>query len=156
MFHLIFSRNPVDDIEGCEKYRFAFGLDEMLINAEAGLYFKFDEENGIPKNCPGLENFNMEYWTKGNFNWMKKNTVRRAFEMECPLQDRRLPSTDKAVSEIITDYATNQQLWLGDFIAAFEKMTRNGYMDGDLTVAPSSWQNVQCKNLNKVMTCLQA
>ena len=38
----------------------------MLMNAEAGLYFKFDEENGIPKNCPGLENFNMEYWTKGD------------------------------------------------------------------------------------------
>merc|ERR1719150_1212827 len=149
--------NPVDDIDkGCEKYRFAFGADESLINAEAGLYFKFDEENGIPKNCPGLEHFNMENWTSGDKKWMTKNTVRRAFEMECPLQDRKLPSTDKAVSEIITDYATNQQLWLGDFIGAFEKMTSNGYMDGDLTAAPASWQNVQCKNLNKVMTCLQA
>ena len=154
MFHLMFSRNPVDDIDkGCEKYRFAFGVDESLINAEAGLYFKFDEENGIPKNCPGLEHFNMENWTKGDKKWMTNNLVRRAFEMECPLQDRRLPSADKAVSEIITDYATNQQLWLGDFIAAFEKMTRNGYMDGDLTDAPSSWQNVQCKNRKKVMTC---
>ena len=55
-------RNDVDDIQGCEKYRFAFGKDEMMMNAEAGLYFKFDQENGIPKNCPGLEHFNMDTW----------------------------------------------------------------------------------------------
>ena len=112
----------------------------MLMNAEAGLYFKFDEENGIPKNCPGLENFNMEYWTKGDKNWMKRDTVRRAFEMEFPLQDRRLPSTDKAVSEIITDYA------------AFENMTRNGLHGW----RPHGCSFVQCKDLNNIMTCLQA
>ena len=84
--------DPVNDVEGCEKYRFAEGLDEMLMNCEAGLYFKFEEENGIPKNCPGLENFNMETWkSKGddNIRWMREPTVRRAFEVDCPLQDRR-------------------------------------------------------------------
>ena len=56
-------RNDVDDIRGCEQYRFPFGKDEMMMNAKAGLYFKFEEENGIPYNCPGLEHFNMDTWT---------------------------------------------------------------------------------------------
>ena len=57
-------RNDVDDVIGCEKYRFATGNDEMLMNAEAGLYFKFEEENGIPFSCEGLDQFNMETWIK--------------------------------------------------------------------------------------------
>ena len=59
------TRNFEDDITGCEKYRFAFGLDEMAMNAEMGLYLQFDVENGIPKNCPGFEQFNMENWEIG-------------------------------------------------------------------------------------------
>ena len=30
-----------DDTQGCEKYRFPFGIDEMAINAEIGLNFDF-------------------------------------------------------------------------------------------------------------------
>ena len=65
-------RNDVDDIKGCEKYRFPFGKDEMMINAEAGLYFKFDEKNGIPYNCPGLEHFNMDTWKGKNGSFKQK------------------------------------------------------------------------------------
>ena len=93
----------------------------MLMNAEAGLYFQFEEKNGIPYNCPGLEDFNMETWTTQK---MKDTFVRRAMEMDCPLNPRRLPETDKPVSEIIKDYAADQTLWLTDFIGAFEKMMR--------------------------------
>ena len=138
------------EIQGCEKYRFAFGLDEMMMNAEAGLYFKFEEENGVPYNCPGLEDFNMETWLSGK---MKDDRVRRALEMDCPLNDRRMPETDKSVSEIIQDYAEDQGLWLSDFIEAFEKMVSNGYGDGDLTSAPASWGDVQCKQKMKTLTC---
>merc|ERR1719433_2223252 len=90
------------EMEGCEKYRFPFGKDEMMMNAEAGLYFKFEEENGVPYNCPGLEHFNMDTWTgpKG-----LADTNRRAYHMDCPLNDRSIPEDDKSVSEIITDYA---------------------------------------------------
>ena len=152
--------DPVNDVGGCEKYRFAEGLDEMLMNCEAGLYFKFEEENGIPNGCPGLENFNMETWKSegdDNIRWMREPTVRRAFEMDCPLQDRRADNTtdSKTVSEVITDYASDQDLWVGDFIAAFGKMTSNGYNDGDLEAAPSSWKNVQCKNYRGKVTCFQ-
>ena len=93
----------------------------MLMNAEAGLYFQFEEKNGIPYNCPGLGDFNMETWLSKN---MKADRVRRAFDQDCPLNPRRLPETDKPVSEIIKDYAADQTLWLTDFIGAFEKMTR--------------------------------
>ena len=58
------TRNFDDDITGCEKYRFAFGKDEMAMNCEMGLYLKFDVENGVPQNCPGFETFNMENWKK--------------------------------------------------------------------------------------------
>ena len=119
-------RGALDDvtdgeIKGCEKYRFSFGLDEMLMNAEAGLYFQFEEKNGIPYNCPGLEDFNMETWTSQK---MKDDRVRRALDMDCPLNTRRMPESDKPVSEIIQDYAADQALWLTDFIGAFEKMMR--------------------------------
>ena len=44
-------RNDVDDVQGCEKFRFAYADDEMMMNAEAGLYFKFDvDQGGIPTN----------------------------------------------------------------------------------------------------------
>ena len=56
---------------GCEKYRFSFGADEMMMNAEAGLYFKFDEENGIPKNCEGLDHFNMDNWMKNGSKFVE-------------------------------------------------------------------------------------
>ena len=51
-----------EDITGCERYRFSYGKDEMMINAEMGLYLQFDVLDGIPQNCSGLEHFNMEYW----------------------------------------------------------------------------------------------
>jgi len=147
------TRNDVDDIEGCERYIFAFGEDEMLMNSEAGLYFKFDEENGIPKNCPGFEKFTKEDMIKGDCfdGHCADDKVRRAYHMDCPLNDRRLPASDKPVSRIIEDYAEDQELWLGDFIGAFERMTSNGYADGDLKDAPVSWKpaiNTQCKKVS--------
>jgi len=150
------TRNDVDDVVGCEKFRFAFGRDEMMMNAEAGLYFKFDEENGIPKNCEGLEHFNMENWINDNGKVNSSDTVRRAYHMNCPLNDRRLPKEDNTVSGIISEYAENQDLWVNEFIGAFEKMMRNGYQDGELTDAPGSWENVVCKRIKNKMTCQQA
>merc|ERR1719322_2000360 len=144
------TRNDVDDIKGCEKYRFPFGKDEMMINAEAGLYFKFDEENGIPYNCPGLEHFNIDTW-KGENGFADTN--RRAYHMDCPLNDRSIPADDKSVSEIITDYANNQAQWVDEFFTAFEKMMSNGYSAGELTDAPSSWIGVQCRKKSGIMIC---
>ena len=103
-------RNDVDDVVGCEKFRFAYADDEMMMNAEAGLYFKFDvDQGGIPINCPGLENFNMETWIGKNGDPSRvKDTERRAYHTDCPLNERSLPENDKPVSQIIADYAHDQ------------------------------------------------
>merc|ERR1719481_1203762 len=85
--------NDDNKFKGCERYRFPFGKDEMMMNAEAGLYFKFEEENGVPKNCDGLEHFNRDTWIlkedeKGNvLSVNKKDKIRRAYNMNCPLND---------------------------------------------------------------------
>ena len=105
------------------------------------------------------------------------DTNRRAYHMDCPLNDRSIPADDKSVSEIITDYANNQvnkskfhvnrrqtiksillilqAQWVDEFVAAFEKMMSNGYSKGELTDAPSSWIGVQCRKKNGIMICAQ-
>ena len=138
------TRNEVDDLVGCEQYRFAFGLDDMTINAEMGLYLKFDQVNGIPVvgangTCPGLNDFNMEMWDKN------RKKYRRAYHHGCGLNMRREPQSDKPVSSYFKIYARNQQRWVKDFIRAFEKMIENGYNSSDLQDAPKSWKNVFCR-----------
>ena len=137
------TRNDVDDIEGCEKYRFAFNLDEMAINAEMGLYFQFDQINGIPVNCPGLKDFTMEKW--------KQNTgkYRRAWHHGCGLNMRKEPANSEPVSNYFGIYAKDQRAWVRDYVPTFEKMVRNGYNDNDLTRAPDSWTNVRCLKQEK-------
>ena len=86
------TRNDVDDIQGCERYRFAFGLDEMAVNAEIGLYFQFDQINGIPVNCSGFENFTMARWKENT------NRYRRAWNHGCGLNMRKEPANAEPVS----------------------------------------------------------
>jgi len=136
------TRNFWDDKKGCEKYRFAFTLDEMAINAEIGLYYEFDEVNGIPTSCSGFKDFNMENWSKSKSNLLN---TRRAYTHDCALNMRREPANDEPLSTIISTYADNQAAWVKDFIPAFEKMMSNGYSSSDLKDAPSSWENVLCK-----------
>ena len=47
-----------------DSFRFANGGDEMAMNAEIGLYLQFDVDNGIPKNCPGLQKFTLKKYLK--------------------------------------------------------------------------------------------
>ena len=53
-----------DDVhDGCEKWAFIYGIDEMALNCEMGLYRKFDvTPDGIPYGCHGLEEFKTEHW----------------------------------------------------------------------------------------------
>ena len=130
------TRNDVDDIQGCERYRFAFGLDEMAVNAEIGLYFQFDQINGIPVNCSGFENFTMARWKENT------NRYRRAWNHGCRLNMRKEPANAQPVSSYFETYAKDQSQWVKDYVPTFEKMVRNGY--DDLTRAPDSWTNVRC------------
>jgi len=146
------TRNEVDDITGCEKYRFAFALDEMAINAEIGLYYNFEEVNGIPTStsCPGFSKFNMENWKISKKNLQK---TRRAYNPGCSLNMRQEPATDDPLSTIIQTYADDQGAWVRDFIPTFEKMMSNGYSATDLTEAPMSWENIQCKKKGYTINC---
>ena len=48
---------------GCERWAFNFGIDEMALSAEMGLYFDFKvTDDGIPYGCPGFELFKSENW----------------------------------------------------------------------------------------------
>ena len=132
------TRNFEDDITGCEKYRFAFGADEMAMNAEMGLYLQFDVENGIPQNCPGFEQFNMDHWkismeltlrsqilglTLFLLLGPKKDTFRRAYNQGCPLNMRSLPEDDLPVSSIIAEYASDQVTTLTHSNRSINKIT---------------------------------
>ena len=150
------TRNEVDDLVGCEQYRFATGLDDMTMNAEMGLYLKFDQVNGIPvvsndgTSCPGLKDFNMEMWQKDKYKY------RRAWDHGCGLNLRREPENDEPVSDYFKIYAQNQTRWVNDFVETFEKMSENGYEESDLQDAPKSWQNVFCRKAeNGKIECTQ-
>ena len=45
-----------------------------------------------------------------------------------------VPSTDKSTSWFMREYAVNQDRWIRDFSAAYDKMMSNGYTS--LTPAP--------------------
>ena len=141
------------NIHGCERYRFANGLDDMAINAEMGLYLQFDQVNGIPVvgangTCLGLKDFNMNKWMESN---KSRNKYRRAWDHGCGLNMRREPENDKPVSSYFNIYAENQATWVKDFTQTFEKMAQNGYQDLDLTDAPKSWENVFCRKTGEGM-----
>ena len=148
--------DEVEDIKGCEQYRFATGLDDMTINAEMGLYLRFDQINGIPVvgsdgTCSGLKNFNMEMWEKNKYKY------RRAWDHGCDLNMRREPESDEPISSYFQTYANNQTRWVEDFIPAFEKMSENGYENSNLQDAPRSWENVFCRQTIKTkIECSQS
>ena len=154
-----------DDVTGCERYRFTYNNDEMAINAEIGLYFQFNQENGIPQpgpndNCKGFKGFKF-----GKKNKKKKRCrndgfnpgfmeSRRIWDHGCGLNMRTDENSDIPVSQYFVMYAKNQAIWIEDFIPTFEKMTRNGYKESDLATAPNSWQNILCsKNDQEVIKC---
>ena len=67
-----------DDVQGgCEKWAFIYGIDEMALNCEMGLYREFNvTAEGTPYGCPGLEEFKNEHWLAWSQN---KLNGRRSF-----------------------------------------------------------------------------
>ena len=138
--------NKAHDTKGCEKYRYEFGVDSMLINAEMGLYYKFEQENGvITKGCPNTMSMGkLKQELDKRYKNKRGDLVRQGYKPNCEKNDMRIPSTDKPFHQIIEDYADNQSTWVSDFIPAFEKMVANGYKASDLHDAPSSWKGTVC------------
>ena len=85
-----------DDVhKGCEKWAFIYGIDEMALNAEMGLYLEFNvTADGIPYGCHGLEEFKSEHWLDVNHlgnrcKYIQKNKT----ETSLVLYPQELPQT---------------------------------------------------------------
>ena len=128
---------------GCERWAFNFGIDEMALSAEMGLYFDFKvTPDGVPYDCPGFDLFTSENWLKsykmGSQNRKyyvhssmptKENPEVEDYvkaDPECPLNKMEVGGSDP-LHEIFEEYAKDQDKWISDFIPTFEKMLANGY-----------------------------
>lgn len=160
------------DSEECVQWRWGTpGMSDTTIQtalgAEMALYYKWRNQDNFPapendQTCQGLKDFNKAKFaeihtcvaTSGaancqellNFQWSGTNGTRG--EIDCPFQDFKSPDSDLPLHEIFELYANNQDTWLTDFAAAWDKMVSNGYVNADgtkrLVPAPDQWTNVEC------------
>ena len=107
--------------KGCERFRFISGADEMALSCEMGLYFDFKNNGeGFPTGCPGLAA--LENSVVSGVNGQRSDP-------QCGPQNLSLPASDHSTAWYMKHYATNQNAWLADFAAAFDKMMSNGYTE---------------------------
>merc|ERR1712223_22168 len=131
--------------QGCEKFRFISGADEIALNAEMGLYREFEVTDGIIHGCPGLEIFNKTMsdtskkttvWSKGEDGWNGEPRCEKQ-RLEEP------PGSGEPLHTIFEEYADDQAAWMRDYVPAMEKMLANGYETG-LVDAPDFTTGVVC------------
>ena len=65
----------------------------------------------------------------------------------CPLNDA-LDIEGNKMHEIVEEFANDEQVWIDEFVAVFEKMQENGYTKRNLTISPNTWQGLMCSNNN--------
>merc|ERR1712156_350936 len=131
--------------QGCERFRFISGADEIALNAEMGLYREFEVTDGIIHGCPGLEIFNKTMsdtskkttvWSKGEDGWNGEPRCEKQ-RLEEP------PGSGEPLHTIFEEYADDQAVWMRDYVPAMEKMLANGYETG-LVDAPDFTTGVVC------------
>ena len=61
---------------------------------------------------------------------------------QCPHQRLAVPGSDHSTSWYMLEYAHNQQRWLQDFVAVFDKMMANGY--SELTLGEDQSAGIGC------------
>jgi len=125
--------------QGCERWRIIVGVDEMALPAEMGLYFDFNQTNGFPTGCPGLERFHQG---EGGINWSATGWARS--DPGCDKQSLAIPATDKPTSWYMDEYAKDQALWIRDFGDVMDKMMANGYDIEDLNLEFDEIKEVAC------------
>merc|ERR1711962_1347562 len=133
--------------QGCERFRFISGADEIALNAEMGLYREFEVTDGIIHGCPGLEifngsmsdpthnDYNKEGWSRGEDNWKGEPRCEKQ-RLEEP------PGSGDPLHLIFEEYADDQAAWMRDYVPAMEKMAANGYEN--LVDAPDFTTGVVC------------
>merc|ERR1719483_870915 len=138
---------------GCEQMKFIIGADEIAINAEMGLYKKFEvDDDGVIFGCPGLEIFNDTRFGMRGTHWKEKGATLWSItpgswapeEPECEKQTIEHPAgSGEPLYTIFEEFASKQTSFVRDFVTALEKMLTNGY-PGGLTDAPDHWTDVSC------------
>ena len=68
---------------------------------------------------------------------------------QCPLQSLAVPETDHSTSWYMREYATNQDRWINDFVAVFDKMMANGYAG----LEEEEVGDIQCSRSGGVSQC---
>merc|ERR1719232_2451263 len=141
---------------GCEAFRIIRALDEMALPCEMGLYLDFkSQEDGYPRGCPGLDGTGTG-WTfdgtqTGNQETWSEIDGDKA-DPGCQLQHLCVPASDNSTSWYMREYAVNQDRFIRDFVAVFDKMLSNGY--NSLSAGPEV-TGVTCTAQNKARSGAQ-
>ena len=114
--------------ESCERF---IQNDETAMSVDAGYYFDFtvDPETGRPGGCAAFDAF-------------EKNR-RRSGIVDCGLNE--YAPEGEALHKIVDEFADNQDIWIADYLIAFDKMSKNG--NEGLTDGPTSWFGAKCKTM---------
>ena len=105
---------------------------ERGLGPDTGFYFKWNiDSDGKPRGCPGFPSG----WKDGHFRhhaWL---------EPRCPKQDAD-DGTGQELWKTVEDFADDNELWMREFVASFEKMQTNGY--SQLDQGPTGfWKHLQ-------------
>ena len=103
--------------------------DETALSVDVGFYLDFQVDNitGRPSGCPVFDN--------------KHDDWREAGPVDCPKQ--KYAPEGEPLHLVVEEYADYQDLWVDDFVTAFEQMVVNGVPEDDLNAGPTVW-GVQC------------
>lgn len=111
------------------------------MSVDAGYYFDFtvDPATGRPGGCAAFDQL---------------ETKHRSKVVDCGLNE--YAPEGEALHKIVDEFADHQDKWIADFLAAFDKMSKNG--NADLSDGPQKWFGAKCKTtrvrgVGKVWSC---
>merc|ERR1711892_1399103 len=109
--------------EGCMKF---IANDETAMSVDVGFYLDFQADNitGRPSGCPVFDH-------QHNPDWHDAGPV------DCPKQ--MYAPEGEPLHLVVEEYADYQNLWIDDFVPAFEQMVVNGIPEEDLQTGPTTW-----------------
>merc|ERR1711971_234588 len=126
--------------------------DETALSVDVGYFLDFDvdPETGRPQGCPSFE-------LKKSGGKVKKADWKNSAVVDC--NKNSYAPEGEALSEIVEDFADNPNIWFKDFLTAYDKMSRTGYSDEELTQGPVTWIGAKCelkriKRRGKVWQCV--
>ena len=130
------------DGKGCDTKECDPFMQRVYLNNDMGLRFKFEtDEWGKPIGCKGLNDADC-------LNHKREYSP----DHECPLNDDLVDGGALEMHEIVKLYAENNQMWVNEFSAVFEKMLENGYLNDKknkpLKVANDYWYGLVCDGPN--------